>query len=155
MPRLFLFASLSVFAAIGLMLAGCSNQQASEQASASPQASADQPEAMSHAGHEHAATGEAAHAHNEAAHADNEAAPAEPSKEAGQSQYEDVLAELSPADRALVDKQKTCPVSGAVLGSMGKPYKVTVNGKDVFLCCPGCEAEIKANPAKYLAKLAQ
>lgn len=71
----------------------------------------------------------------------------------GHDQHEDVLAELSPEDRALVEKQKTCPVSGDPLGAMGKPYKVTVQGREVFLCCPGCEAKIKENPEKYLAKL--
>jgi Cu(I)/Ag(I) efflux system membrane fusion protein len=36
---------------------------------------------------------------------------------------------------------------------MGTPYKVTVQGREVFLCCPGCEAKIKGDPEKYLAKL--
>ena len=53
----------------------------------------------------------------------------------------------------MAEKQQTCPVSGKPLGSMGVPYKVEVKGRTVFLCCPGCEEEIKANPDKYLAKL--
>lgn len=73
----------------------------------------------------------------------------------GQGSIEEALAQLSPADRALAEKQKVCPVSGEPLGSMGKPFKVTVKGQDVFLCCQGCEAEIKAEPDKYLAKLKQ
>ena len=68
-------------------------------------------------------------------------------------EYAAALAELSAADRVLAQKQKTCPVSGGPLGAMGKPYKVTVKGREVFLCCRGCEAEIKKNPEKYLAKL--
>ena len=68
-------------------------------------------------------------------------------------EHAEALAELSAADRALIEKQKTCPVSGEPLGSMGKPYKVTVKDRVVFLCCKGCEAEIKKNPEKYLAKL--
>ncbi|NUQ62164.1 MAG: hypothetical protein HUU20_06735 [Pirellulales bacterium] len=63
------------------------------------------------------------------------------------------LAKLSAEDRAIAEKQKVCPVSGEPLGSMGTPYKVTVKGRDVFLCCDGCEEEIKAHPDKYLAKL--
>ena len=63
------------------------------------------------------------------------------------------LAELSAEDRALAEKQRICPVSGEPLGSMGKPVKVTVKGRTVFLCCDGCEAEIKKDPDKYLAKL--
>lgn len=52
----------------------------------------------------------------------------------------------------LAEKQKVCPVSGQSLGAMGKPYKVTVNGQEVFLCCQGCEEEIQGNPEKYLAE---
>ena len=69
------------------------------------------------------------------------------------SKYEDAFAELSPEDRALAEKQKTCPVSGDPLGEMGKPYKVTVEGRDVLLCCAGCKAKIEENPEKYLANI--
>ena len=63
------------------------------------------------------------------------------------------LAELSDADAAVAKKQRICPVSDSVLGTMGKPYKVTVRGKDIFLCCSGCEGEIRKNPEKYLSKM--
>ncbi len=63
------------------------------------------------------------------------------------------LAELSDADRALAEKQKVCPVSGEELGSNGKPVKVSLKGQSVFVCCPDCEAAIRKNPDKYLAKL--
>jgi len=63
------------------------------------------------------------------------------------------LAELPEADRVLAEKQKVCPVSGEPLGSMGKPIKVEVKGRTVFLCCEGCEADLKKDPDKYLAKL--
>jgi YHS domain-containing protein len=63
------------------------------------------------------------------------------------------LAELSPEDRAAAEKQRVCPVSGELLGSMGKPYKITVKGQTVFLCCSGCEEEIRKDPDKFLAKL--
>lgn len=63
------------------------------------------------------------------------------------------LAELSEADRALALKQKVCPVSGEPLGSMGKPFKVTVKGQTFFLCCDGCQDDLKKDPDKYLAKL--
>ncbi|MGD9634147.1 MAG: hypothetical protein AB7G28_06035 [Pirellulales bacterium] len=63
------------------------------------------------------------------------------------------MADLSDADRAAALAQKTCPVSDEPLGSMGTPIKVTVNGRDVFLCCNGCRKELEANPDKYLAKL--
>jgi hypothetical protein len=79
-----------------------------------------------------------------------------PEKHAGHeepSQYADVLAKLPEADRALAEKQKACPVSGQPLGSMGTPVKVTVKGRDVLLCCQGCETAIQEDPDKYLAKL--
>ena len=36
---------------------------------------------------------------------------------------------------------------------MGAPFKTTVKGQTVFLCCDGCEEAIKKDPDKYLAKL--
>ncbi len=63
------------------------------------------------------------------------------------------LAKLSPEDRKLAEAQGTCPIiSGSVLGSMGKPVKVTLDGKTVFLCCNGCEEKAAADPAKTAAK---
>jgi YHS domain-containing protein len=62
-------------------------------------------------------------------------------------------APLTEADRQLIAKQQTCPVTGEKLGSMGEPYKVVVKGRVVFLCCEGCKEEIEAHPDKYLAKL--
>lgn len=46
-----------------------------------------------------------------------------------------------------------CVVSGGKLGSMGKPYVMQVEGREVRLCCKGCEGKIKAEPAKYLKKM--
>jgi YHS domain-containing protein len=63
------------------------------------------------------------------------------------------LAELAPADRAAALKQRVCPVTGEALGSMGKPFKVTVKGQTFFLCCEGCRDDLNKNPDKYLAKL--
>jgi len=60
---------------------------------------------------------------------------------------------LSAADRALVEKQKTCPVTGFALDSMGGPIAVDVEGWRVFICCKGCESKLKQDAQKYLAKL--
>jgi hypothetical protein len=65
----------------------------------------------------------------------------------------EALSHLSPADRALVDRQQRCPVTGQPLGSMGVPVRVVVQGRTVFLCCEGCEAELRRDPSRYLAKL--
>ncbi len=63
------------------------------------------------------------------------------------------LTGLAPEDRAVAEKQRVCPVSGDILGEQGKPYKVTVEGQVVFLCCSACEKQLLADPDKYLAKL--
>jgi len=99
-----------------------------------------------HEGHEHDAhQGEQGGHDDHAAHEhQTDAAPADASKG---------LAELPDADRAAAEKQRVCPVSGDVLSSVGKPYKVTVKGRTVFLCCPDCKEAITKNPDKYLAKL--
>jgi len=47
----------------------------------------------------------------------------------------------------------TCPVSGEALGSMGEPIALTVEGRQVKLCCKGCVKRMKAEPAKYLEKV--
>ena len=66
---------------------------------------------------------------------------------------EDWLQGLVSADRPRALRQKTCPVTGKPLGSMGVPPKIAVRGRDVFLCCDGCTAAVEASPDKYLAKL--
>jgi hypothetical protein len=63
------------------------------------------------------------------------------------------LAGLPEADRALAEHQKTCPVTGKALGSMGVPPRVEVRGRTVFLCCSGCRGTVEMDPDKYLAKL--
>src|SRR6185312_13254253 len=45
----------------------------------------------------------------------------------------------SAPDRALAEQQKLCPVTGKPLGSMGPPFKFTLRGRSVFVCCDGCE----------------
>lgn len=68
---------------------------------------------------------------------------------------EEALAELSPEDRTAAEKQRICPVTDEPLGSMGKPYKLTVQDRDVFLCCEMCKDAVTDEPDKYLAKLNQ
>jgi hypothetical protein len=63
------------------------------------------------------------------------------------------LKELSAEDRAAAEKQRICPVTGELLGTMGKPFKITVQDQTVFLCCPSCEEQLRKTPEKYLAKL--
>ena len=64
------------------------------------------------------------------------------------------IAKLAPADRDRATAQTICPISDEPLGSMGVPYKMTVQGQPVFLCCKGCEGQVKKDPKKVLTKLA-
>ena len=58
----------------------------------------------------------------------------------------------APAPAALpYGGQKTCPVTGEELGSMGKPVPVTVKGETVYVCCRGCAGKAQADPDKTLA----
>jgi YHS domain-containing protein len=68
-------------------------------------------------------------------------------------EIEAALAELSPEDRALAERQKICPVGGEPLGSMGTPIKLTVEGREVFICCAACEDALREDPETYLSKL--
>jgi YHS domain-containing protein len=77
----------------------------------------------------------------------------QPQESAQDREVVEALAELSPEDRSLAEKQKSCPVTGELLGSMGAPLKVDVNGKPVFICCEGCREELLKKPDEYLAKL--
>jgi hypothetical protein len=65
------------------------------------------------------------------------------------------LAKLSPEDAASAAKQHVCPVSGEMLGVMGAPEKVDVNGRQVWICCDGCRDKLLSDPEPYLAKLPQ
>lgn len=89
----------------------------------------------------------------------NKAADATPAKKfdfAGAKLNEKELANVSKldeADRKLALEQKLCPMTGAHLGAMGKPVKVTLKDQAVFLCCDSCEDDAKAKPEETLAKL--
>jgi hypothetical protein len=46
-------------------------------------------------------------------------------------------------------------VGEEALGSMGMPHKVTVEGDAFFLCCGGCEREVRGDPAATRSKVAE
>jgi Cu(I)/Ag(I) efflux system membrane fusion protein len=66
------------------------------------------------------------------------------------------LDKLAPADRALAVQQRFCPIQGENrLGEMGKPVKILLDGRPVFLCCKNCEKKARANAARTLRKVEQ
>jgi YHS domain-containing protein len=58
------------------------------------------------------------------------------------------------ADARFVAAQKLCPVMEKPLDAMGGPYRTVVEGRVVYLCCPGCAKKLHANSSVYLEKLA-
>lgn len=123
MTKCKLLLSSAMTAATALWLSGCGAS------SSSPP----RPPQSSHEAH-------GDHAHGEHAHTDA-------------VEIAEQLAKLSPEERVAAEKQKICPVTGEPLGAMGVPPKVSVNGREVFLCCESCEEAFKKDPEKHLAKL--
>lgn len=64
------------------------------------------------------------------------------------------LDKLSVEDRKLAEEQKTCPVTGEALGSMGVPPKLTLKDQTVFLCCASCKKKAESDPDKTLKAVA-
>lgn len=82
--------------------------------------------------------------------------PAAGSNATGPSEMEKMkaeLAKLSPEDTASAEKQHVCLVTEKMLGTMGPPLKVDVDGKPIWICCEGCRDELLANKETYLARL--
>jgi hypothetical protein len=63
------------------------------------------------------------------------------------------IKKLPAAEQDAAIKQAVCPVSGDHLGAMEKPFKVTAEGRTFYLCCDGCEKDVKADPKGVIAKL--
>jgi hypothetical protein len=47
----------------------------------------------------------------------------------------------------------TCVVSGEKLGTMGKPFVHSVEGREVQFCCKACLKEFNKDTKKFLKKL--
>jgi hypothetical protein len=65
------------------------------------------------------------------------------------------IKELPAAEQAVAIQQAVCPVSSHHLGSMEKPVKVSAEGRTFYLCCEGCESELKKDAKAIIAKLDQ
>lgn len=60
------------------------------------------------------------------------------------------VSESTAVDAPMIAKQGKCPVMDQSLGNMGKPVKVVVGERPIFLCCKGCVKKVQAEPGKYL-----
>jgi hypothetical protein len=65
------------------------------------------------------------------------------------------VAMLDESDRAGIERQQVCPVTGGKLGAMGTPIKVLVGDQPIYLCCKGCLGKVQKNPDAYFAKAAE
>ena len=143
----FLFSCLAMLS-VALWISGCGSTTDTGQSA--PQSSTDQDQADEHGdhddegheGHDHGDEGHEGHDHGDEAHSD-----------ASSADIEATFAKLSDDDRVTAKKQKICPVSDELLGTMGTPIKVDVGGRGVFICCDSCKEELQDNADKYLAKL--
>ncbi len=63
------------------------------------------------------------------------------------------IKELPQAEQEAAIAQAVCPVSSHHLGGMGKPIKVTAEGRTFYICCDGCEGDVKSNGKEIVAKL--
>ncbi len=64
------------------------------------------------------------------------------------------LAELGKNDRVAAEAQRWCPVMPENrLGAMGKPVKIMLAGKRVFVCCAECAKDARANAKATLARV--
>jgi hypothetical protein len=63
------------------------------------------------------------------------------------------IKELPQAEQDAALAQAVCPVSTHHLGSMGKPLKVTAEGRTFYICCDGCEEDVKTKGKEIVAKL--
>jgi len=57
------------------------------------------------------------------------------------------------AEKAKPYPLKTCITDDEKLGSMGDPVVFVHDGREIKLCCEGCRADFKKDPAKYIKKL--
>ncbi|MDB5347359.1 MAG: cusB [Schlesneria sp.] len=82
--------------------------------------------------------------------------PASPGMKSNESEskIQAALSKLSAQDRELAEQQRECVVlPNSLLGSMGTPRKLMIEGHPVFVCCAACEAAAKENPSETLQKV--
>lgn len=133
----------------GLVLctAGCNSTESDSPESTATPASSETP-AQDEAGHDHTE-----HGHGDHSHGDHDDGDAGHSNKTDMEKMNEALAGFSEEDRQSAMKQHFCPVSGEMLGTMGAPKKVMVEGRTVWICCDGCKDKLLAEPDKYLSKL--
>lgn len=135
----------------GLLVLGLYGCNTPETDPATPPATPASETTEEHSDHDHSSHDHGDHDHSDRADHDHAAMDTD----SPMAKMMPGLKELSPEDTKSAMAQHMCPVSDEMLGTMGTPEKVDVNGKSVWICCDGCKEKLVANPGKYLAKLNQ
>lgn len=135
---------LSVALGLGLFLAvsGCNSNESETTETTSPAASTGSSD-----------TSEMEHDHSGHDHGDHDHGDGDHAGKTDMEKMTEALADFSEEDRKSAMKQHFCPVGGEMLGTMGEPEKVEVQGQAVWICCDGCKDKLLTEPEKYLAKL--
>lgn len=135
-------------AAMAILFVGCQPSDITENdSSASPPLSTEMDQdSMTHDDHD-------MDGHDHSAQSEQPGAEEVPVANSDMDKMMDALADLPEEDRKSAMKQHVCPVSGEMLGVMGEPEKIDLNGQTVWICCDGCKDKLLADPDKYLAKL--
>ena len=60
----------------------------------------------------------------------------------------------APTDDSAIRAQRICPVMNEPLGGHGRPIKVVIDGRPIFVCCQGCVEEVVHNRNLYFRKVA-
>ena len=82
------------------------------------------------------------------------AAPATPANDRKEAKIKAALANCQRRIGSSPKCKKFCPVlENSRLGSMGRPVKLMIEGRPVFICCDGCQEDALANPRQTLAKV--
>lgn len=131
MRRFGLYLAILVLTILGIGFYGCSKSPNPPPSNTST----DGGSPTEHDGHNHGQHQHGEHDKNDSGHT-------------GMETMKKGLARLSDSDRASALKQHICPVSGEMLGTMGEPIKVSVNGHEVWICCSGCKEDLLADPDK-------
>lgn len=76
-----------------------------------------------------------------------------PLQEEVDPEVEEALNSLSAEDQVSARRQKFCVVQEkSLLGSMGPPIKIEINGQSLFLCCDGCKKTALKDPAATIER---
>lgn len=76
-----------------------------------------------------------------------------PPSEQGPSLQQIGVAYATEADQPATQAQGVCPITNQPLGAHGTPIKITVDSRELFVCCQGCVTKVEQNADYYFSRL--